>query len=88
MGDVETGGGVSGGSERGRGDVLDGCFFAFETEVEEELSDALAAVDVFAEGVEDPGLTEADYGGNGGGLRVTRDELDIVDSGTLLKQSC
>ena len=78
VGDVERGDVVSEREgEVGEGAVVcdvgvDGEVVAgFGTEVEEELCDALLALGVLAEGVDDPDLAGSDGGGEGGGLAVT-----------------
>lgn len=90
VGDVEGGDVVSGGEgEVGEAAVLgeigvDGDGVAgLLAEVIEELDGALLAVLVGAEGVDDPDLSEVDGGGDGGGLLVAGDELDILDTATV-----
>lgn len=51
--------------------------------VVQQLGDALVALRVLAEGVDDPDLAEVDGGGEGGALRVARDELDVLDAAAV-----
>jgi hypothetical protein len=48
--------GVRRGVEKKGRDVLDGNFLALHLEVEEQLSGTCTAIDVLADGIDDPGL--------------------------------
>lgn len=52
-------------------------------EVEKKLCNTLLALGVLAERVDDPDLTRSDGGGEGCGLFVSRDELDVLDAGAV-----
>ena len=73
------------------GGLLDGRGVAgLGTKVEQQLSDALLAVSVLAQGVDDPDLAEMHSSGEGRTLGVARNELDILDAAALhvVCQSC
>jgi len=52
-------------------------------EIEEQLCDALVAIGVLTERVDDPDLARAYSGGEGGGLFVAGDKLDVLDTLTI-----
>lgn len=57
-------------------------------EIEEQFGDALLAVCVLAERVDDPDLPGADGGGERGGFGVTGDELDVLDALAVGDRDC
>jgi hypothetical protein len=57
-------------------------------EVEEQFGDALLALRVLAERVDDPDLARTDSGREGGGFFVAWDELDVLDASTVRDGYC
>lgn len=55
------------------------------TEIVEFLNHTLVAIGVLSQGVNDPELTQVHSSGNGGGFRVSGNELDILDTTTLIE---
>lgn len=76
---------VSRGSMRWyKGDLLNSDGVAsLGTKIVEQLCCALVSVGVLAEGIDDPHLSEVDGSGKSSGVRVSGDELDILDTTSL-----
>ena len=67
-----------------RVDVLDGDSVAgLGAKIVELLDDTLLAIGIFAEGVDDPDLTEMDGSSESGSFWVIGNELDVLDTTTL-----
>lgn len=67
-------------------DLLNGnSVSSLGTEIIELLDNTLLAVRIFAKGVDNPNLTEVNGSSQSGSLRVIRNELDVLNTATLLQ---
>lgn len=59
---------------------------SLRTEIVEQLCCTLFSIGVFAERIDNPHLTEVDSSSKSSGFRVSRDELDVLDTTSLNAQ--